>query len=145
MSDQKCLFDYLTSKTVQYNDNKGYRQCLRELFNMNPATYSEKIDLIKSTEELDAETEDEISYDCEAAEKIMDDIFLKTVGDEIMDHIYSCAAARMFSEDKSIGLAVLFSYDYLPCFYLCLVDYLKAPGEFNKSNINYINLMKKIS
>ena len=145
MSDKTKLLHYLSSKTIQYTDNKGYRQCLRNLFNMNPNTYAEKISELKSIEDLDEETEDEISYDCEAAEKVMEDIFSQTKGNEIMDNIYSCAAARMFSEDMSIGLAVLFSYDYMPFFYLCLVDYLKAPNDFNKNNNNYINLMKKIS
>jgi len=139
------LLEHLSSKNLFYEDNKRYRQCLRELFLMNPEKYSEKIDLIKSTEELDEETEDEISYDSEAAEKIMDEIYLKTKDNDLLNEIYSNAAARMFSIDKTIGLAVLMSYDYLSFFILCLVDYLKAPGEFNKSNINYINLMKKIS
>jgi hypothetical protein len=139
------LLEHLSSKNLFYEDNKRYRQCLRELFLMNPEKYSEKIDLIKSTEELDEETEDEISYDSEAAEKIMDEIYLKTKDNDLLNEIYSNAAARMFSIDKTIGLAVLMSYDYLSFFILCLVDYLKAPGEFNKSNINYTNLMKKIS
>jgi hypothetical protein len=112
---------------------------------MNPSKYSEKIYEIKSLEELDEETEDEISYDSEAAENVLDEIYSKTKDNDLMNEIYSNAAARMFSMDKTIGLAVLMSYDYLSFFILCLVDYLKAPGEFNKSNINYINLMKKIS
>ena len=139
------LLEHLSSKNLFYEDNRAYRQCLRELFIMNPSKYSEKIYEIKSLEELDEETEDEISYDSEAAENVLDEIYSKTKDNDLMNEIYSNAAARMFSMDKTIGLAVLMSYDYLSFFILCLVDYLKAPGEFNKSNINYINLMKKIS
>lgn len=139
------LLEHLSSKNLFYEDNRGYRKCLRELFIMNPLNYSEKINELKSFEDIDDETEDEMSYDAEASEKILDDIYSCTKDNELMIDIYSTAAARMFSIDNSIGLAVLMCYDYLYSFILCLVDYLKDPNDFNKSNNNYINLMKKIS
>jgi len=139
------LLEHLSSKNLSYQNNREYRQCLRELFIMNPSNYYEKINELKSFEEIDDETEDEMSYDAESTEKILDDIYSCTKDNEIMIDIYSTAAARMFSIDNSIGLAVLMCYDYLSYFMLCLVDYLKAPNDFNKTNINYINLMKKIS
>jgi len=131
--------------SLSYTDNKGYRRCLREIFHMNSANYSEKISSLNSLEQLDEETEDEISYDEDAATKKMDEIYSKTKDNDLFMNIYKIAALRMFSEDPEIGLAVLFSYDYLPLFYLCLVEYLKSPGTLNNANTNYSNLLKKIS
>jgi len=114
---------------------------------MNPQSYNEKLDLLKQNinEPLDAETEDEMSYDESSASKIMDEIFMSTNNNVLFSNVYKVAAAKMLSEDFSIGLAVLFSYDYLNSFILCLVDYFKSPLDFNKENSNYINLLKKIS
>jgi hypothetical protein len=112
---------------------------------MDSANYSEKINTLNSLEQLDEETEDEISYDEEAATKKMDEIYSKTKDNDLFMNIYKTAALRMFSEDPEIGLAVLFSYDYLPLFYLCLVEYFKSLGTLNNANTNYSNLLKKIS
>jgi len=139
------LYERLSKKPIIYDNNKGYRQCLRELFEMNRANYQEKINEIRSREELDEETEDEISYDDIAAEKTMDEIYQKTKHDVLLKNIYKIAAAKFLSEDELIGLVVLFSYDYMSYFILCLVDYLKSPDDFNSENYNYIALLKKIS
>jgi hypothetical protein len=139
------LYERLSSKPIIYDNNKGYRQCLRELFQMNKANYQEKINEIRSREELDEETEDEISYDDSAAEKFMDEIYEKTKHNSLFKDIYKIAAAKFFSEDETIGLVVLFSYDFMSLFISCLVDYLKSPDDFNKENNKYIALLKKIS
>jgi hypothetical protein len=138
------LGDFL-NKTVEYEDNNGYRRCMRELFKMKSENYSDKLNEIKRIEELDAETEDEISYDDESVKTILDIVYLKTKDNVLFNRVYILAAATFLSEDPSIGEAVLFSYHYLPLFYLCLVDYFKSPEDFNSENINYINLLKKIS
>jgi hypothetical protein len=139
------LYERLSGKPIIYDNNKGYRQCLRELFEMNQATYQEKINAIKSREELDEETEYEVSYDDSAAEKTMDEIYEKTKDNVLFKNIYKIAAAKFLSEDESIGLVVLFSYDFMSSFIACLVDYLKSPDNFNSDNNNYIALLKKIS
>jgi hypothetical protein len=130
---------------INYSDNKGYRKCLRDIFSMDSANYADKINTLNSQEKLDEETEDEMSYDDDSASKTMDEIYSKTKDDILFQEIYILAASKMFSEDPTIGQAVLFSYDFLPLYFLCLVDYLNAPEEFNKENINYVNLLKKIS
>jgi hypothetical protein len=139
------LYERLSSKTIIYNDNKSYRQCLRELFEMNDNNYKEKINIIKLQEELDEETEDEISYDDEAAEKTTDEIYSQTKSNALFKNIYLIAAAKFLSQDESTGLVVLLSYDFLSCFVSCLVEYLKSPIEFNEENNYYIDLLKKIS
>jgi len=139
------LYERLSNKPIIYDNNKGYRQCLRELFEMNKANYQEKINAIKSREELDEETEDEISYDDSAAEKFMDEIYDKTKDNALFKTVYKKAASKFLSEEESIGLVVLFSYDFMSYFVPCLVDYLKSPDNFNSENNNYIVLLKKIS
>ena len=105
----------------------------------------DKINNIRSKEELDAETQDEISYDDDAAGKMMDQVYEHTKSNALFNKIYLLAAAKFLSEDVSIGMAVLFSYDYLASFFACLVDYLKDPNSFNNENNKYIELIKKIS
>jgi hypothetical protein len=53
------------------------------------------------------------------------------------------AALRMFSEDIDIGLAVLFSYDYMQLFHLCLVEFFY--DRFNKDFEPYRELVKLLS
>jgi len=139
------LYKRLSGKPIIYDNNKGYRQCLRELFEMNQANYQEKINAIKSREELDEETEDEVSYDDIAAEKFMDEIYEQTKDNVLFKNVYKIAASKFLSEDESIGLVVVFSYDFMSSFMACLVDYLKSPNIFNSNNNNYIALLKKIS
>jgi hypothetical protein len=112
---------------------------------MNSKNYEDKINSLNSIERLDHETEDEISYDDESAANTMDYIYEKTKNNSLFIEVYKIAASKMISEDPTIGQAVLLSYDYLPFYYLCLVDYLNTPNLFDKENINYINLLKKIS
>ena len=139
------LYERLSNTPIIYDNNKSYRQCLRELFEMNQENYQDKINAIKTREELDEETEDEVSYDDSAAEKFMDVIYDETKNNVLFKDIYKIAAAKFLSEDESIGLVVLFSYDFMSLFIPCLVDYLKSPDSFNKDNNNYIVLLKKIS
>jgi len=133
----RCLIDYV--------DNKGYRQFLRGFFEMNSKNYKDTIESIRSREYLDEETEDEISYDEEAASKTMDKIYEKTKDNILFKNLYKIGASKMLSEDETIGQAVLFSYDYLKDFYLCLVDFYYEGENFTDKNSNYINLLKKIS
>jgi len=132
-------------KEIIYNDNKSYRQFLRGFFEMNSKNYEDKINSIKCHEYLDEETEDEISYDETAASLTMDKIYDKTKDCKLFQKLYKIGASKMLSEDESIGQAVLFSYDYLKDFYLCLVDFYYEPEKFTDKNPNYINLLKKIS
>ena len=130
---------------IEYNDDKSYRNCLRTLFTMDPSKYSEKIKVLNSIELLDEITEDEISYDEEASSIMMNYIFNKTKKNKLFQKLYVNAAIKMFSVDKTIGLAVLFSYDYLKSFHLCLVDFFNNSENFDEENINYKNLIKIIS
>ena len=122
--------------TVQYDDDFGYRQSIRDVFGMNCLP-----DSIFGSD-YDAVTRDELLYEADAMTKGLDYIYERTKDVPEFKEIYEIAAGFMFSVDPNIGLAVIFSYDYFRLFHPCLVDFLKS-GSI--SNDNRENLMKKIS
>ena len=130
---------------IEYNSTREYRASLRKLFSMDAKNYVDKINLIKQSEILDEETEDELAYDEESSSKIMDYVFEKTKENSGFDKLYELAAGRMFSTDRTIGLAVLFSYDYLQHFHVCLVEYFKVIPEDITTISSYNNLKKLLS
>lgn len=131
---------YNINVKIDYENNKQYRQCLRNVFSMDISN----LDIpFHQMEDLDDETEDELLFDENAMIKSMDFIYEKTKNSSYFKELYKLAASKMFSEDENIGLAVLFSYDYFVLFHLCLVDFLNK-NEFNEKNNYYINLKNKI-
>lgn len=128
--------NYNLNKDVYYTNNKEYRQCLRELFNM-------KCVISADLEGLDEETKDELLYDENTMSVIMDEIYNTTNKNELFNELYDLAAARMFSTDRTIGQAVLLSYDYLCFFHNCLASFLK--GEFDNKNEFYLLLKMKLT
>ena len=131
---------YNINVKIEYENNKQYRQCLRNVFSMDISNLDIPFDQI---EDLDDETEDELLFDENAMIKSIDFIYEKTNNNAYFKELYKIAASKMFSEDENIGLAVLFSYDYFASFHLCLVDFLNK-NEFNEKNNYYINLKNKI-
>jgi len=127
---------YNFHKDVYYTNNTEYRQCLRELFNMK---CSQNPDL----EGIDEETKDELFYDEDTMSLIMDEIYNATKNNELFNELYDLAAARMFSTDRTIGQAVLLSYDYLCFFHNCLASFIKS--EFDNKNEFYLLLKNKLT
>ena len=132
---------YDTQVIVTYNDNKGYRNCLRKVTNMNLDKLN--IPWEKMDSDLDEETKDELLFDNEAISKTMDFIYEKTHNNILFKELYSIGASKMFSEDLQIGLAVLFSYDFFENFHLCLIDFFN--NDFSNENTQYLILKNKIS
>ncbi len=130
---------YNINAHVKYNDNFTYRQCLRNVANMDKNNIHVPWDQMDS--DLDDETKDELLYDCEAMTTIMDKIYDNTKNDERFKELYRLAAAQMFSPDDGIGLAVLFSYHYFEYFHCCLQDFYKTNSI---SNNNYTILKNKL-
>ena len=131
MSSTFTPYAYHTS-FPKYENNQEYRCCIRQVFQMNPSSYQSKIDKLQTynQEELDAETEDELSFDEDAMKKGMDYIYSHTKQNPLFQKIYCQAAAKMISIDPEIGLAVCFSYDYFQEFHNCLMMYLENPDSF---------------
>ena len=97
-----------------YTTNKEYRQCIRSAF------YMEDQDLEDQYEDLDEESADELNFDMDRAETVMQELYLLTKEDPVFQELYDLAAATMLSEDRQIGQSVLFSYDYFRLFHNCL-------------------------
>lgn len=125
---------------MHYNNNTEYRQCLRNFFHMNSENYKKNIQA-----DWDAETIDEMSYDEEAASKILDQIYDTTQHNILFDKIYLSAAAKMMSIDPEIGLAVCMSYDYFQGFFACLELYRKTPAQFTEESKQYRDLYSKLT
>lgn len=128
---------------MNYQNNTEYRQCLRTFFQMNSKNYPSVVETYGQS--WDPETIDEMSYDESAASKTLDHIYEKTKDNVLFQNIYSNAAARMFSQDPEIGLALLLSYDYLKLFYTCITLFFNSPDELLETSEPYVSLMKKIS
>ena len=127
---------YNTNLTqIQYTNNIEYRNCLRQLFHM---TY------MKNDDDIDAVTQDENNYDNDASTIAMDYIY-KTTKDHVhFQQLYDIAASKMLSIDREIGLAVLFSYDYMSLFHDCILSFIKNPDNFDENNKAYCTLLLKI-
>jgi hypothetical protein len=120
---------------IQYNNNLEYRKVLRDLFFMK----EQDVD-----EDLDEETKDELNYNESSISTTMDSLLLLTKDNRCFQELYDLAAALMFSCNREIGLAVLFSYDNLPLFHDCLSSFYYDPGAFNELNLIFISLKQKL-
>ena len=114
-------------QTIQYSDNKEYRQRFREIFDISESartcyadiSFNSDLDL---EDDLDLETKDELNYDTSMMEKGMEEWFLKTESNAVFvfKDLYLSAAGRMFSTDLRIGQAVICSYDTFHLYYSCI-------------------------
>jgi hypothetical protein len=74
----------------------------------------------------------------------MDVIYEKTRNHILFQNLYQHGAAKMFSLDQEIGLAVLCSYDYFHLFHMCLKDSFGDSTTFSEKSESYMSLVKKI-
>jgi hypothetical protein len=130
---------YPTDTVVQYTNDQEYRVCLRNVFSMN----SLQIATHQTDGGVDEVTRDEWDYDADAMSSGMDWIYDTTASHPLFQEWYRAAAGKMLSEDPSIGIAVLFSYDYFRLFHPCLCHYL-IHGEVNAIDAHCVNLHKAI-
>jgi len=138
------MIQYPVELKIEYTNTSEYRECLRKLFKMNK-DFKEEIKEIENhnQEKLDDITKDEFSYDNDAAAIMMEFTYKHTINIPEFKELYKKAALRMFSEDLTIGQAVLFSYDYLYYYHSCLVEIFN--NRFNKKFKLYENLVKILS
>ena len=121
---------------IQYTNDIEYRECMRQIFHMSS---------IKNNDcDIDTVTQDENDYDSESTTKAMDYIYHMTKEHILFQKLYDIAASKMLSVDREIGLAVLFSYDYMSLFHDCILSFIKTPDEFNENNASYCALHFKI-
>jgi hypothetical protein len=127
---------YNTDANIEYSNDFQYRASLRKIFCMkSPA---------EMNEDLDEVTRDEQDYDVDATERTLDYVYENTCKNPLFQELYDSAAEKMISVDRSIGLSVLFSYDYMGLFHYCLCSYFDEPEKFNEENEAYVALKKKL-
>ena len=130
-----------------YDSDQTYRAFLRQIMQMDPTKFYETEDIKcdPTDPKVSEETIDEYNYDGVAVAKYLDKVYDSTKDRKEFQRLYVAAAALMFSEKPDIGLAVLFSYDYLAWFHQTYTNYLQNPtswsadtDEFYKKLINRI-------
>ena len=130
-----------------YDSDQTYRAFLRQIMQMDPTKFYETSDIKcdPADPKVSEETIDEYNYDGAAVAKYLDNVYDLTKDRKEFQRLYTAAAALMFSEKPDIGLAVLFSYDYLACFYQIYTNYLQNPDEWNaETDEFYIKLIDRI-
>ena len=127
---------YNWSMSPHYNNNIEYRQTIRELFFMKPIPNLDS--------DIDDVSRDEMDFDDSCIDRVMEQLFQATREHPLFRELYLLGAARLISEDLTMGQAVLFSYDYLEIFHRCLVCFFREPNDFNENNPLYIELKRKL-
>lgn len=126
----------ISQNNIEYSNDFEYRTWMRRLFCM------------KSPEEMDSEIDevsrDEMDYDDTSSSLVLDHIYDKTSQNTLFQQLYERAAVLMLSEDKSIGLCVLFSYHYFKYFHECLCCFFESPAEFTENHPTYLRMREKI-
>jgi hypothetical protein len=119
-----------------YTNDVEYRQCIRQVFTMSSVDNEDT--------DIDDISRDENDYDGGSSMLAMDYIYDKTRNNVCFRRLYDVAASKMLSMDRCIGLAVLFAYDYLDLFHMCIVSFHNSPEDFNEMNEHFIRLHTKI-
>lgn len=120
---------------MNYTNDFEFRMCIRRAFGMKLKEYDNNVDLVSN---------DESNYDDDAVTKVMDEIEMVTKESPVFADLYRQAAAKMLSVSTSIGLSVLFSYDYAALFHACLCAYRSDPDAFSIEHPAYCALIKKM-
>jgi hypothetical protein len=138
--DIETSWSYPVEEIISYKNDKEYRSCIRRVFSM----VCKSIISPKIASELDETTLDEYNHDQETMAKFLDRIYENTIHTRILQDLYKKAAAFLLSEDPSIGLAILFSYDYFELFHFVLCDYFQNK-TIDQETPSVMNLQKKMT
>jgi hypothetical protein len=130
---------------VNYNTDIEYRICIRQVFCMIPSDDSDaEIDAAtrddNNDDGIDAVTRDENDYDEVSARKALDYIYENTNEHPLFMKLYEQAAGHMLSLDKTIGLSVLCSYDYLHLFHKCIQCFMSNTDTFTEIHPSYVKI-----
>jgi len=133
---------YQLSYNPQYENNFQYRQCLRDVFDMNVTKNPPKWDQMDT--DLDEETKDELIYEGGAISLGMDYIYNATRDNKALNQLYLDAAGLMLSQSPDIGLSILFAYDYFVDFHNCLRVFFENPSMFSETTPEFHKIKKMI-
>lgn len=85
-----------------------------------------------------------MTYDLENMTYALDFIWHNTRQQQLFVDLYKLAAVEMMTEDLEVGLAILFSYDYLKYFYPVFREYMVLNKLFDEDHPFYILLKQKL-
>jgi hypothetical protein len=117
-------FVYPFHVDVQYTNDMEYRECIRQVFQMEK---HHSVEQEVPKEDIDEISRDELNYDAEMFTRFLDTIFLHTRSNDDFIELYKLSASVFFSREEIIGLTVLFSYDYFHHFHKCLCAFFDNP------------------
>jgi hypothetical protein len=120
---------------VSYVNDGEYRAVFRRVFGMKT---------LPPDADMDALTADEIDYDVDAASAVMDSVFERTESDPLFQELYDLAAAKMFSLERTIGMAILFAFDNFAHYHQCLRLYFLEPASWTRSHPTFVAMLNKI-
>jgi hypothetical protein len=134
---------YDMTNIIQYTNSNEYRSTIRKTFKMdnNATTAGELI----QKGDIDDESWDELLYDSDTITKTMDLIYDLTKDNMLFAELYEAAAAQMISVEKTIGQAVVMSYDYYYMYHLCLCAFFQSPETFNETSQCYLQLKRALT
>jgi len=115
---------------IDYKNNDEYRSQIQKLFIM----------------EIDYHISDinDVLYDGTAIENGIAFVFNHTKDNILMQKLFEKSAEILMSDNLEMGLAILFSFDYLILFHKLLFIYFIEPTSFTETNPIYIELLNKI-
>lgn len=116
--------------------------CIDSLSYENDDDYRAAVKLICFLCNSDVSNDD---YDTEKMTQALDYIWYHTHENSTFMELYTLAAAQMMTEDATIGLAILFSYDYLKDFYILCSRFLSSPAESCEDHPCYVALKTKLT
>lgn len=142
MYDTSCM-------EISYSSDREYRATFRSIFGMssnNNTLLSQDTPTDTMNDSDDDITEDENDYDVGAATHVMDEIYEKIQHDGLFRELLDHAAGKMLSLDPSIGLTILFSYDYFAAFHRCLCVFLAATqaSTWSREHPAFVTILEKI-
>ena len=151
---------------IEYNTTEEYRSHVRTIFKMDCESKRKEIQEIygqgsseamnpttnaigdrRSPEtfgDLDKESLDELLYDENQMSMVMDQIYQMTEQHPQFQELYRLAAAKMLSEDLTIGQAVICCYDYFYLFHPCMCTFIDCPIIFDEYCPYFIQLRDKL-
>jgi hypothetical protein len=152
MSSSRPEFNYPVSLAIEYATDQEYRNCVRKLVSMDTDVYfnpeTETTEPKHTMRDIDDITEDEWTFDQDTTTAFLDDVYSRTICVPALANLYELSAAVMFSTDPNIGMTILFSYDHLNVFHLCLCKFFSMAEPANsamESNEHLAELLARFS
>lgn len=130
-------FSYPTHIIINCDSDADYRISMRKLMSMK------KIDI--EIDDIDEVSKDECDFDPESTLMFLKKLYDETENNTDLMDLYVAAAGAFLSADPTTGIVVLFAYENLVTFHLCLTYYFEHPEDKISENEHYIALLTKMT